>query len=463
MRMHRVDPFKLHTLVSDLSATLPSVANLNIPSPASDDRISDSTSTGAITTDRDRLLRTLDMHVKSTALLLAMLLSLLLAACDQSTTGGPASGNPDEPERKSMRLISLSPALTQLVSDMGQGDLIVGVDDSHALVFDNLKVPTVGTYDNTSAEAIIELKPTHVLVMAGVEGAPAALQKQAEANGFKVVTFAVPTDVREVIGILMGQFVRPTGDGPGSDRVSSENSLAHLLGNDHSGLVVANEMTRQLGRIAELADSASVPGKRPRVLVVFSLEPRVQAAGPNTVLHDLLQQYAGAYNAVVPEIRPISAAELNAISDPEKRKQAILAAAQDPEKTVGTAPVLDREKLIEAQPQVIVLIMPGEPPLQSIDEDPRLLNLRGLDIPAVKNNRIVLISDKTALLPATTLPTVAAQMAKAIHPSLTAQIDAIFAPVVKPGEKNEKGDNGDKEGVKDESPKSDSPVPIDAR
>lgn len=397
------------------------------------------------------------MQVKSTAmLLLALLLGLFNLGCEDTGPGAPVSKDSDESSDKAIRLVSLSPALTQIIRDMGHGQLIVGVDDSHALVFDKLELPTVGPYDNASAEEIIGLNPTHVLVMAGKEGAPAGLIKQGEANGFKVVAFPVPTDVREVIGILMGKFVAPSGSGSGDDRVSSDNSLANLLGDDHGGLVVANEMTRQLGRIAELSDSVSEPGKRPRVLVVFALEPRVQAAGPETVLDDLLRQYAGAYNAAIPEIRPLTSAELNAITDPEKRKQAILAAADDPAKRVGTAPTLDRERLLEAKPEVIVLIMPGEPPLQPIDEDPRLLNLRGLDIPAVKNNRIILINDKTALLPATTLPAVAAQMAKGIHPALTPQIDALFAPAPKPEEKG--GDTP----VKDEGPKSDQGLSVEA-
>ncbi len=398
------------------------------------------------------------MQVKSAAMLLSvLLLGLFTVGCDNGGPGAPTSKDSGDSGGKAIRLVSLSPALTQIIRDMGHGQLIVGVDDSHALVFDKLETPTVGPYDNASAEEIIGLNPTHVLVMAGREGPPAGLIKQGEANGFKVVAFPVPTDVREVIGILMGKFVAPSGIGSGDDRVSSDHSLANLLGDDHGALVVANEMTRQLGRIAELADSASEPGKRPQVLVVFSLEPRVQAAGPETVLDDLLRQYAGAYNAAIPEIRPLTAAELNAITDPEKRKQAILAAADDPAKRVGTAPTLDRERLLEARPEVIVLIMPGEPPLEPIDRDPRLLNLRGLDIPAVKNNRIILINDKTALLPATTLPAVAAQMAKGIHPALAPQIDALFAPVPKPEEKgDDPPDTPDtpEAPAKDEGPKS---------
>lgn len=349
----------------------------------------------------------------------------LLAGCDQSGATKDKDSKTSATDNRPLRLVSLSPALTQMITDMGHGNLIVGVDDSHAMVFDKLDVPTVGQYSAVSAEMLIGLKPTHVLVMAGQEGPPAALAQQSEANGFKVITFAVPTNVREVIGILVGKYVPPTA---GSESVTTDTSLAGLLGDDRGGLHVANEMQRQLGRIAELADSASEPGKRPRVLVAFAVEPRVQASGPDTVLDDVLRQYAGAYNAAIPELKPISNAELDRITDPEKRKAAMLAATEDPEKRVGTAPTFDRERLLESKPEVVLLILPGAEPLLAIDDDPRLADFRGLDIPAVKNNRIVLISDKTALLPSTGLPAVAAQMAKAIHPALAARIDQIIAP-----------------------------------
>ena len=376
------------------------------------------------------------MPLKTFALLLLLALTLggLLAGCDQSPSTGKPDGKDGPAQNKPLRIVSLSPALTQMIRDMGHANLIVGVDDSHTLVFDKVDVPTVGQYSAVSAEALIGLNPTHVLVMAGQEGPPAALTKQADAGGFKVVTFAVPTNVREVVGILIGKYVPPDA---GKETVASDTSLASLLGDDRGGLHVANEMQRQMGRIAELADSGSEPGKRPRVLVAFSVDPRVQAAGPETVLDDVLRQYAGAYNAAIPELKPLTNAELDKITDPEKRKAAMLAAAEDPAKRVGTAPTFDREKLLEAKPEVVLLVLPGDPPLKSIDEDPRLADFRGLDIPAVKNNRIVLISDKTALLPATGLPSVAAQMAKAIHPALAARIDQVIAPA-KPAEEPKK-------------------------
>jgi len=366
------------------------------------------------------------------ALALALLLPLVAGCGEPDPTGPPPKSN--DPALTATRIVSLSPALTQMVSDMGHLKAIVGVDDSHEMVFEKkLDVPTVGTYSNVQSEALMRLRPTHVITVAGQEGPPAALVGLAESINFKLVTFPYPTSVKDVRTILIGDMAAVGPDGP--PRLSSDSSLAHLLGDEHAGFLVANEMSKRLGRISALADEIARPGQKPRVLVVFAVEPRIQAAGPNTVFDDLLTQFAGAYNAAIPDIKPLSAADLEKILDPEKRREAILAAAEDPSKHVGPAPTFDREKLLEARPDVVLLILPGEPPLKSIEEDARLADFRGLDIPAVKNGRIVLISDKTAQLPSTGLPAVAAQMAKAIHPSLAARIDAVLAPQTPKDEK----------------------------
>jgi hypothetical protein len=81
--------------------------------------------------------------------------------------------------------------------------------------------------------------------------------------------------------------------------------------------------------------------------------------------------------------------------------------------------------LIALSPQVIILLMPEAPPPE--DDDPRLAIFAGLPIPAVTDGRITLINDPACLLPSTSIVRLAAQMARAIHPELTAEIDAIFA------------------------------------
>jgi ABC-type hemin transport system substrate-binding protein len=354
-----------------------------------------------------------------------------LTGCDDR---GPAPLKPkDGGETSALRIVSLSPALTQMVIDLGQRGALVGVDDSHGVVFDKLDVPMVGTYANIRAEMILGLHPTHVIAMVGAEGPPAQLGKLAETGGFKLVTFPYPTGVTGVLSILIGDR------GPGGTGLTSEKSLAHLLGSDH-GFLVALEMNKQLARVSDLTDTIARPGFKPKVLLVFGLDPRIQAAGPETVLDDLLTKYAGGYNAAIPDLKPLTPEQLNAIADPEKRRAAILAASADPALSVGTAPTFDREKLLEHKPDVILLFMPGEPALEALDKDPRLADLRGLDIPAVKNSRIILINDKTALLPGTGLPRIAAQMAKAIYPALAPRLESMLTPSNEEKNSREKAD-----------------------
>jgi len=77
-------------------------------------------------------------------------------------------------------------------------------------------------------------------------------------------------------------------------------------------------------------------------------------------------------------------------------------------------------------PDVILLLMPGAPKLGSIDEDERLAVFRGLDINAVRQNRIVLLNDSMILLPATNLADVAVQMAEAVHPERAATLHRLL-------------------------------------
>src|SRR5690606_27253270 len=93
----------------------------------------------------------------------------------------------------------------------------------------------------------------------------------------------------------------------------------------------------------------------------------------------------------------------------------------------ASAPTLDREMLLAAKPEVVLLLLPEAPPLKSIDEDERLASFRGLEIPAVVNNRIVLINDPLVALPSTSIVNIGAQMAKAIHPELADEIDRIMS------------------------------------
>ena len=150
---------------------------------------------------------------------------------------------------------------------------------------------------------------------------------------------------------------------------------------------LAKRIMIELSRVR--AATAGLP--KPRVLMVIGVNP-LMASGPGTV-HDELLSYCGARNAAG-----------NAL--------------------VG-APVYDKERLLEANPGVVLFLLPQAAALGSIDSDPRLALLRGLSIDAVKEGRVALVGDPQVLLTSSGVGRIAMAMAKAIHPGLA----SVLAPI----------------------------------
>ena len=284
----------------------------------------------------------------------------LLVACAEDAPPTPQTG--EHP-----RIITLAPALTQVLIDLGLADHLVGVSEYDLVAPEGL--PVVGHYRDVDAERLLALRPTHVLMMVGVEGSPVRLTELSQQMGFKLAVFDYPDKVENVWTILADE---QTGVGTAlgvAERASRlrEESLARL---------------DTLGRLTGDLD-------RPRTLVVFSTQPNVMASGPRTV-NDELIRIAGGQNAA---------------GD---------AAVQAPE--------FGREGLLALNPDVIILLMPAAPEL--VEDDPRLAIFRGLPLPAVTEGRIYLINDPAALLPSTSIVRIATQMAVTIHPEIADRIDA---------------------------------------
>lgn len=269
-----------------------------------------------------------------------------------------------------VRIVSLSPALSQMLIDLDVADRIVGVAEQDAAAPPGL--PVVGNFLDVNTEKLFALEPTHVLTMAGYGGVPDSLRKHARAMGFVVVGYPVPRSVHQISTIIVDE---------------TRQNLGTLLGVQDRAKALARRMQSQLALLSDLTAASS---QRPRVLLVFSVEPNVMASGPDTLLDSLLGHVGG----------------VNAAGG-----------------ATSTAPTFDREKLLATDPDVVLLLLPDTPPLKGIDEDSRLASFRGLDIAAVRAGRIHLINDSFALLPSSTVPRIATAMAKAIHPQLAEKID----------------------------------------
>ena len=297
---------------------------------------------------------------------------LTLVGCDGSAP------TQVRPQRVMNRVVSLAPALTRMIVDLGAEEELVAVAENDFAA--PRGVTTVGRYPDFDSEALISVRPTHVLMMAGPGEPPEHLQNLADNNGFLLVTYPDPESLTDV-GLTL--YDRPAAD--------KSPSVAEGLGREPVGRRLREQgFIHKILRMQQLVEDR----QRVRVLMVMGTNP-VRALGMKTVHGDLLSIAINADNAA------------SFVSD-------------------ETAPVLERELVLEAAPDVILLLLPNKRSLGSIDDDPMLAEFRGLDIAAVTNSRIVLINDPLAQLPSTSLVRIGVAMAKAIHPDLAEEFDKIL-------------------------------------
>ncbi len=319
----------------------------------------------------------------STPIVNSLPVVLLIAACTalvgcRQEPDAPASSTDTRPDR-THRLVSLAPALTQILVDMGLEKFIVGVAEHDLAAPAGL--PVIGHWQDIHTEALLALKPTHVLTMTGRQQAvPEHLQRLASTHGFELIAYPSPLSISEISKIILDDQ-EPNGH----QDIRSPRCLGTVLDATGVALQTTLRMSLQLAHVNRV--TADVPPAS--VLLIIGTNP-LMASGPGTV-HDQLLSFCGGRNA-----------------------------AEDAR--VG-APVFDKEKLLHAQPDVILLLLPGAPPLGPLDADPRLAALHGLSIPAIQRGRVVLINDPLVQLPSSSIARIATAMAKAIHPELADAID----------------------------------------
>lgn len=198
---------------------------------------------------------------------LAPALALLLAAGPRMHLGPAAPA-------EARRVVTLAPALADIVLALDRQDRIVGVtrfDDDPRLA----GLPRIGGYNDPQPEAVLAVKPDLALA----EPAP-------QNRG--------PVDTIARLGVPVEAFPLATI----ADIEQAIEGIAGLLGAAGNGraLVARLEQAR-----AEARRSAQA-GPRPRALLVFGLDPLV-VAGPRSFAGELLQDSGGA-NAAGEESAP---------------------------------------------------------------------------------------------------------------------------------------------------------------
>ncbi len=277
----------------------------------------------------------------------------LLPACERRTIPPPApSAGP--------RLVVLSPALAVILRDLGRGDLIVGRHGFDA--WTDQSIPVCGDQGGLDAEALLRARPTHVLLEWDAREPPPDLASMARRHAWTVVDHALLT-----LGDIE-RAARGLGERFGVEPAAVERVLTPLR-----------------PRPGAPAVGVGVGVGAGAALMLISVDPP-SALGPGSCHHELLERLGVG-----------SALRRAGIDRPHVE--------------------LDAEDVRRLAPDLIILLRPAAPGAGSGPRVPEpgelaalLGPLAGLDLPAVRHARVLLIDDPECLLPGTNLARLAEQL-----------------------------------------------------
>jgi iron complex transport system substrate-binding protein len=254
--------------------------------------------------------------------------------------------------REPKRLVSLAPAITEMLFALGLGERVVGVTTFCNYPPEAQARAKIGDTVRPSLERILALKPDVVL---------ASRASQLEAFARQLYEVSIPLYVVDARSILdVSRALRKLGD---------------VLGAERNGEAVARVMERQVGEIEARVSGRPVP----KVLLVIQREP-LMVPGTRTFLADLIQRAGGR------------------LIGPEDAREGV---------------TFSLESVVAEQPQFIV--MPGDSGSRSHRLHPfvwpKLENT-----PAIENQQIYTIDADLIMRPGPRLVDGLAQLAQILHP-----------------------------------------------
>ena len=171
------------------------------------------------------------------------------------------------------RLVSVGGSLTEIVYALGAGDHIVAVDTTSLYPAAARKLPNVGYMRTLSAEGVLAMKPSLVLVTKDA-GPPAALKQLKDA----------------------GAAVALVPDEPSAAGAAAKiRAVAGILGAEAKGAQIADAMARDLARL----EQRLAPLKdRPKVIFILSIGQGAPLAAGRDTTADAMIRLAGGVNAI---------------------------------------------------------------------------------------------------------------------------------------------------------------------
>lgn len=214
-----------------------------------------------------------------TVLALCILAASLLAGCGGSEKKGEERspgvftddlGREVTLEEAPSRIVSVSPACTEILFALGLGDKVVGVTEYCDYPEEALEKEKIGTFTTPNLEAIVALNPDLVLATGGVQ---AEVLGRMEELGLTV--YAVnPTTFDETLATIL-----EVGEITGTTRRAEE---------------IVTDMNQRAVEVARRVNEMEARGKaRPRAFFEIYYENNVWTVGKGSIISDLIRLAGG--------------------------------------------------------------------------------------------------------------------------------------------------------------------------
>jgi iron complex transport system substrate-binding protein len=293
--------------------------------------------------------------------ILALFSVAILAAAAAVLLNPPSQVTPATSLHNDIRIASVTPAGTDLVIGIGEGDHLVGVSNFDDDRQGTAGKPRIGDYQNINWEKLAGLNANVLLLQYAQDRVPPYVQQRAADLGLRIVNLKLDT----IDDICRGMI-----------------DLGTALDQAQKGRAAADALRGQLAGVAR-----RVAGLPPVRTLLVTDDEDFALAGPGEFLDEALQ-IAGGQNAAAPLGKPY--------------------------------PEVDREMIMSLAPQVIIRLVPdGDEKPQIIEQGDRIWDSMP-DLPAVRNHRVYVLTDWYAELPGFRIGELAARFADLLHPK-TAQ------------------------------------------
>lgn len=263
------------------------------------------------------------------------------------------------PARVPQRIISLVPATTEMLFAMRAGARVIGVSNYDHFPAGVEKLPRVGGLLDPNTEAILALKPDLVVLY----DTQTQLKQRLAGAGITVYRY-------EHKGL--------------PDITATMRTLGDAVGAHASADAGASEIERQLAGIR----ARTMNRPKPKTLLIFGREPgtlrQINASAGYGFLHDILEIAGGT----------------DVLADLKKQSA-----------------MLSTEMILARAPEVIIELHYGESlPRTSIDAERRAWNALP-SVPAVRNNRVYLLTGNEFVVPGPRIVVAAQKFAEVLQPS----------------------------------------------